>query len=131
MAHRETYWFQVFKELIFVCPVVNGPLTNQAEPFVATYDKEYRLYVIISENCYTNRTITITVTKTGVGLRIRHMIFMVAIIYYTKYVVFKGKKEAQETYKIYENKFQTQEKDILNRNHYWGSLDIGLTSQSL
>lgn len=59
---------------------------------MATYDKEYRLYVIISENRYTNRTITITVTKTGVGLRIRHMIFMVAIIYYIKYAVFKGKK---------------------------------------
>ena len=85
---------------------------------MATYDKEYRLYVIISENHYTNRIITITVRKTGVGLRIRHMIFMVAIVYYIKYAVFKGKKEDQETYKIYENKFQTQEKDILNRNHY-------------
>ena len=85
---------------------------------MATYDKEYRLYVIISENRYTNRTITITVTKNGVVLRIRHMIFMVAIIYYIKYAVFKGKKEPQETHKIYENKFQTQEKDTLNRNHY-------------
>lgn len=86
---------------------------------MATYDKEYRLYVIISENRYTNRTITITVTKTGVGLRIRHMIFMVAIVYYIKYAVFKGKKKKpQETYKIYENKFQTQEKDTLNTNHY-------------
>lgn len=60
---------------------------------MATYDKEYRLYVIISENRYTNRIITITVRKTGVGLRIRHMIFMVAIIYYIKYAVFKGKKK--------------------------------------
>lgn len=85
---------------------------------MATYDKEYRLYVIISENHYTNRIITITVRKTGVGLRIRHMIFMVAIVYYIKYAVFKGKKEPQEIYKIYENKFQTQEKDTLNRNHY-------------
>ena len=43
----------------------------------------------------------------------------------------RGKKEPQETYKIYENKFQTQEKDTLYRNHYRGSPDIGLTSQSL
>jgi len=28
------------------------------------------------------------------------------------------KKKPQETYKIYENKFQTQEKDTLNTNHY-------------
>ena len=35
------------------------------------------------------------------------------------------------TYKIYENKYQTQKKDTLNRNHYRGSPDIGLTSQSL
>ena len=60
---------------------------------MATYDKEYRLYVIISENRYTNRIITITVRKTGVGLRIRHMIFMVAIVYYIKYAVLKGKKK--------------------------------------
>lgn len=59
---------------------------------MATYDKEYRLYITISENRHTNRTMTTTVTKTGVGLRIRHMIFMVAVIYYIKYAVFKGKK---------------------------------------